>query len=56
MIQCLDIRPVKSKYMHYLINIAVEWLNARIEIHVLVELILQSTGRMPKLKYMYLLN
>ena len=35
-----------------MMNIAVDQLNARIEIHVLVELILQSTGRMPELKYM----
>ena len=56
MVQCLGIRPVKSKYTHYMMNIAVNRSNARFEIYVLVELILQSTGRMPELKYMYLLN
>ena len=52
MIQCLDIQLVESKYMHYMMNIVVDRSNARIEIHVLVELILQLTGRMPELKYM----
>ena len=41
--------------MHYMMNIAVDRLNARIEIHVIVVLILQSTGRMPELKNMDLL-
>ena len=40
--------------MHYMMNIAVDQSNAQIEIHVLVELILQSTGQMLKLKCMYL--
>ena len=56
MIQYLDIRPVKSKYTHYMMNIAVDRSNTRTEIYVLVELILQLTGQMPELKYMYLLN